>query len=441
MGNTYYETGENLSLGEVGWNSIPSNYDKVVTSSGKTVYRPGSGSSSKGSGSSGGSSSKIKSGFDIEKEAKKLKKEAEDRKKKEEAARRGRIEDNFDPIFSELDRQLGALPGRQKAYEDQIGTMAGEQSSEAERSKQASLASLETSKGAVTDQAQSSLRDLEGDIRNEMKAKVDMLGQASRSSAADQVSEAVMREGLKGRSKILATRDSAYADIETKRADINNLATEQNAKIDQWKNQSLFQIGQDFADKVDALHKEKANASAERAQAIDQMVTGLENEFYGTLQQLDNQVLNYKSTIATWQMQRQADLEDYATKLGMSAKYTKLSDDAKKYEMANSIFKESVAMGMDANEAQMRAMNQTGVDPLKGLQLTQDMIDKIKREAGNSAYITQDSLGNPVYLDKNNPGGGYSAIPNANANSNSSGSGSGSDSGLLGSILKYISGQ
>lgn len=441
MGNTYYETGENLSLGEVGWGSIPSNYDKVVTAEGKTVYRPGTGSGS-GSGSSGGSSSsKSKaSGFDIEKEARRLKKEAEEKKKAEEKARKERIGKNFDPIFEELDRQLSSLPTRQKQYEEQIGSMAGEQAAAAERSKESSLASLETSKGQVTEQAQSSLRDLEGDIRNEMKAKVNMLGAASRSSAADQVSEAVMREGLKGRSKILSTRDAAYADIETKRADINNLASEQNAKIDSWKNQSLFQIGQDFSDKVDALSKEKANASAERAQAIDNMITGLENEFYGTLQQLDQQVLNYKSTISTWQMQREAELEDYATKLGMSAKYTKLSDDAKAYEQANQVFKESISMGMNAQEAQLRAFNQTGVDPLKGLSLTQDMIDKIKREAGNTAYITQDAMGNPVYIDKNNPGGGYNAIPNAGGEV-SSGNAGGNNSGLFGSILNLISGQ
>ena len=398
-------------------------------------------SSGGGSGSSGGSSKKTKSGFDIEKEAKKLKKEAEEKKKKQEQERKKRIGENFDPIFKELDRQLAALPGRQKAYEEQIGSMAQSQSEEAARSKESSLASLETSKGQVTEQASSSLRDLESDIRNEMKAKVNMLGSASRSSAADEVSEAVMREGLKGRSKILSTRDAAYADIETKKADINNLATEQNAKIDQWKNQSLFQIGQDFADKVDALSKEKANASAEKAQAIDNMITGLENEFYATLQNLDQQVLNYKSTIATWQMQREADLEDYATKLGMSAKYTKLADDAKAYEQANQVFKESIALGMDAQEAQLRAFNQTGVDPLKGLSLTQDMIDKIKREAGNTSYFTNDAMGNPVWIDKNNPAGGYNTIPNASGGSDNSGGNSGSGDGLFGSILKLISGQ
>lgn len=422
----------------VGWNGSDLT-DEEWRQLGVNIPKTSSASSKSGSTSSS-KSSKTKTGFDIEKEAKRLKKEAEEKKKKEEKARKQRISANFDPIFQELDRQLSTLPTRQKQYEEQIGSMAESQSAEAARAKESSLATLESSKGAVTEQAQSSLRDLEGDIRNQMKAKVNMLGTASRSSAADEVSEAVMREGLKGRSKILSTRDAAYAEIETKRTDINNLATEQNAKIDSWKNESLFQIGQDFSDKIDTLNKEKANASAERAQAIDRMITGLEDEFYGTLQQLDQQVLNYKSTISTWQMQREAELEDYATKLGMSAKYSKLSDDAKKYEQANQVFKESISMGMNAQEAQLRAFNQTGVDPLKGLELTQDMIDKIKREAGNTSYFTQDALGNPVYLDKNNPSAGYSAIPNANASAGSS-AGSGSGGGLFSSILKSISGQ
>lgn len=403
----------------------------------------GGGSGSGGSTSTSKTSNK-KTGFDISKEADRLKKDAQKQKEEQERKAKERISNAFDPIYSELDRQLASLPGRKAEYEGEIGRLADEQRSSAEASRTQSKASLETARGQVGEQAQTSLRDLEGDIRNQLKAKVEMLGPASQSSAADEVSEAVTREGLKGRAKILSTRDAAYADLDQKAADIDNLATEQLGKIESWKSSTLFQIGQDFSDKIDALNKEKANASQTEALAIDERITGLENDFVGRLRQLDDAVLNYKSSIATWQMQRQAELEDYGKKLQMSSSYTKLEDDAKKYQAANDVFNTSLAEGLNPADARARAFNQTGVDPLKGLELTPELMKQISENSKKANLFIGDNFGEPYYLDKNNPAGGYVPIPQAGSTTSIpsiSPTQTGDESGgLFQSILKYMTG-
>lgn len=398
-------------------------------------------------GSVGGSTSTSKTtnkktSFDIKKEAEKLKKSAKEQKEEQERKAKERIGKAFDPIYSELDRQLASLPGRKAEAETEIGRLAEGQRATAEEGRTRSIAALESSRAQVEEGAQTSLRDLEGDIRNQLKAKIAMLGPASDSSAAGEVSEAVTREGLKGRAKILSTRDAAFAELEGKRADINNLASDQITKVDEWKSSTLFQIGQDFQDQINALSKEKATASQQEALAIDERITGLEQDFYGRLKQLDDAVLNYKSSIATWQMQREAELEDYAKKLSMSSSYTKLEDDAKKFQAANDVFNQSLAQGMSPEEAQMRAFNQTGVDPLKGLELTPELKRQITENAKKaSLFITQDAIGNPVFLNKDNPGAGYSPIPQLGQSSAPQAEQGGGFSDLLSSIFNALNGR
>lgn len=420
---------------------IPKNTNLNISSSKTTVGGKSTGGSVGGSTSS---SKKVstKSSFDIKKEADKLKKAEEERRAEQERKAKERIGAAFDPIHAELDRQLSTLPSRKAEAEQEIGRLAEGQRTTAEAARTRSLAALDTSRGQVESNAQTSLRDLESDIRDQLKAKVNMLGAASDSSAATEVSEAVTREGLKGRAKILSTRDQAFAELEGKRSDINNLASDQISKVDEWKSSTLYQIGQDFQDKVDMLNKEKANASSEEARAIDDRITGLEQDFYGRLRQLDDAVLNYKSSIATWQMQREAELEDYASKLSMSAKYTKLEDDAKKYNEANAVFNESLSQGLSPEEAQLRAFNQTGVDPLKGLELTPELKKQISENAKKqSLFITQDAIGNPVYLNKDNPGAGYSAIPQLGQSSTPTTQSSGGFSDFFSSILGALNGK
>lgn len=267
-------------------------------------------------------SSAVTANFDLEKDAKKKKKEAEALLKKQKKEARKGISKSFDPIFKELDRQLGALPGRKAEYEGQLNSLAEGQSADVEAERVKNVNALESSKGTVETQSKSSMRELEEDVRNQLKAKANYFGAlGSDSSAVGQASEAVTKAGLKSKASILSVRDQALNEIGGKITDINTLAGEQDRKVDEWKRTKLFELGQTFNDKLDSLNAERANADATKERAIDDMIKGLNSQFVGRLQQLDDAVTNYKTSINTWAMQRQADLEDYATKLGLSSAY------------------------------------------------------------------------------------------------------------------------
>lgn len=319
---------------------------------------------------------------DTEKEIAKQKKDAEDRLAKQTEKQQKAIARSFDPIFDALDEQFSSFGSEKGAYERQVGEQAGYQRNQAKAALESNLASLEESKAAEEANAQASLRNLEADIRNQLKSQSQYFGTigAGDSSAAGALSEAIQRAGLKSRADILSTRDAAFGDLEKKKADLNSLAAQENAKVDQWKSDKLFEISQFFSQKLDSLRSQRANATAEKQRAIENTISGLQNQFYSTLQQLDTATLNYKSSIENWAMQRAADLEDYGTKLAMAAKYQKSGDNAVTYNSAVNTFNNLVASGVDAGAARTAVKNQTGVDPLGGLELTEEQLNKIKEK-------------------------------------------------------------
>lgn len=320
--------------------------------------------------------------FNLADEISRQKSEEEARLEAQKAQARNDISSSFDPIFSELDRQIGLLPNQRAEYETQIATLAGSQAEGAKASQEQGVKTLEGAKAQEETRAKSSIRSLAEDIRNQLSAGGQLLGSmgAGDSSATGAVSEAVTRAGLKAKSTILSGRDQAIATLDSKIGDVNSLASEQLRKIDEWKSSKLFETGQYFTNQLNQLNTAKANASAEKQKAINDIIFGLQNQFLSRVQQLDDAVINYKSSIATWQMQREAELEDYKTKLSLSSSYSGGSDNQYKYNQAVTTFNSLVDQGLDATAARNAVRSEMGIDPLAGLELTNEQLSNVKRK-------------------------------------------------------------
>lgn len=358
-------------------------------------------SNNKGGGSSGGGSSAGKSSAGVtntqntpqqnisnfQEDINRQKADEEARIRAMQEQQRNAISASFDPIFNELDRQIGLLPEQRKQYEDQIASLAEGQGKTAETARVRGVDTLTAAKGEEEKRAKTSIRDLEQDIRNQLEAKATYFGNlgAGDSSAIDRVSEAVTKSGLKAKGTVLAGRDQALATIDAKIGDVNNLAADQLSKIDTWKSEKLFEIGQTFTTQLNQLNSAKANASAEKQKAISDIIFGLEQQFFTRLQELDDSVINYKSSINTWQMQRQAELEDYATKLSMSSTYSGGADNQKAYDASRKAFDFGIESGLTEYEARQAAIAQTGVDPFEGAAI--DLGDEVKKKEGIFAGI------------------------------------------------------
>lgn len=294
-----------------------------------------------------------------EDDARRAAEEAQRRRDEEIARERQAISSEFDPIFSELDRQIGMLPEQRTQFEQQISSLSDSQKQTVAADTTANIGKLDAAGSEEKQKAKSAFRDLEEDIRNQLQAREFYFGAqgAGDSSAPLMASEAITKAGLKTRGGIINNRDDALTQIELKKSDVNSLATEQNRKIDEWKSNKIFETVQYFTSRADELNQAKANASVEKQRAINDVIRGLQQNFYGRLKELDDSVLNFKSSVSTWQMQRQAELEDYQTKLGLASSYggtgTKFADQVK-------IFNDLLDAGYSNDQAKQIVEERTG---------------------------------------------------------------------------------
>lgn len=227
--------------------------------------------------------------------------EAEDKERLEKQKKQAEeIGKAWDPIINELDRLVGLVPQRETKYKQQLGGLEQAQLEGVGEQEKAAVSSVESTR-------KRGLRDLEEDIRNQMEAAGRFLGGygAGSSSANIQATEAITRAGQRSRGELMET-------VSQKIGEIKQTAMQERNKIQQWKSQKLMDITQFFAEKMDQLNMAKAEAKGERAQAIEQLKFDLERDFSNRLQQLDNTIIDYATTLDQWERERTAQLEDYA---------------------------------------------------------------------------------------------------------------------------------
>lgn len=232
----------------------------------------------------------------------------------------------FDPIFSELDRQLSGLSGRQRDFESQINRSTVDQLSAVDANTSSSVETLEGERSR-------GLRDLEEDIRNQMTASNRIIGAAGAgaSSAVGQASEAVARIGQRARSDLNQNAATQLKSIE-------ELSLKQKNDINTWKQDKLFEISDFFAKQLDALTLQKAGASRDKKNSIAQLEFQIEQDYINQLRGLDQQTLQYNQSVDKWQQDRTQKLSAFDQSLN-TARDTGIQGMMEAAELFNTLVK------------------------------------------------------------------------------------------------------
>lgn len=289
----------------------------------------------------------------------------------QQAKVRGAINEAYAPIFASLDERIGLVGPQKEEFLAGVMDLVTPQKDVVEVERAKGIRGLEASKVEEGGIAKSAIRDLEEDVMNQFKSTGQFFGAlgAGDSSFTGVASEAIGTAALKARGKIREGLQKAVNTLNLKAQDVNDLATTELSKIEQWKGTQIMQIKSFFMERLDNLQTAKTNAQGSRAAAIANMIQETESAYVKRLQQLDDSIYQFRSAIATWQMQRQGDLEDYATKLALSAKYEGGASSSKNYKKALDAFNK-LNQTLGATQARQTIIQQYGIDPLGGVQLS-----------------------------------------------------------------------
>lgn len=294
-----------------------------------------------------------------------------DRTAEEQSRIRSGIEEAYAPIFQSLDERIGLVGPQREEFLSGVQSLVTPQQGLVESERVKGVKGLEAAKTEEEATAKSAIRDLESDVRNQMRAAGNYFGTlgAGDSSATGLASETIARSALQARGKVREGLIKAVGTIDAKISDVNSLASDQLLKIDQWKGNQIQSIKTFFLTRLDDLENSKANAQGSRASAIANMISNTEQEYVSRLRKLDDDVYNFKSAVSTWQMQRQGDLEDFQTKLSLSSQYGGATANQTLYTKALTDFNK-LNQTLGAEAARKTIMEQYGIDPLGGVTLS-----------------------------------------------------------------------
>lgn len=195
------------------------------------------------------------------------------------AAERARADINagFDAYTSQLDQMLGTLPKQIEGQNQTAQNSYNQGVSDINAQKTSSLADLATSSRKNSEQQVKSLADIADNIRNLFQTGNVMLGTrgAGDSSAADRYSYAVTKLGSKQRGDVLAQTRSIENDIADRSAKLNNIVTQETAKLKTNLDNQILQIAQYFQDKQNEILQAKANGQLQRGQSLASLSTQL----------------------------------------------------------------------------------------------------------------------------------------------------------------------
>lgn len=237
---------------------------------------------------------------------------------------RSDINSGFDAYTSQLDQMLGTLPKQQEGQVQTATNSYNQGISDINAQKASSVADLGTSSRKNSEQQVKSLADIADNIRNLFQTGNVMLGTrgAGDSSAADRYSYAVTKLGSKQRGDVLSQTRSIENDIADRSAKLNNIVTQETAKLKTNLDNQVLQVAQYFQDKQNELMQAKANGQLQRGQSLASLSTQLLNVAQQQLAAVEADHRAKQNSLLSWAETNAKTIGDLKNNLSAIGQYT-----------------------------------------------------------------------------------------------------------------------
>lgn len=218
----------------------------------------------------------------------------------------------FDPLTRGFQTQIDRLPQEQEALRS--GVVSGSESGRniVQQQLDQSLGLLGRQEDNVRGETQKSLRSLAEDQRNTTTSTARQLGSrgAGDTSAGEYASSAIGRQGLKQRGLALESQAQGIRDIEGRRAEAQNVASQSFERIEREKQAKLNEIAASFQSIQRELESAKASATSDERRYIAEQQNSLRDSLSSALSRLSDEVRQRKAALSDWATQQEIGLQN-----------------------------------------------------------------------------------------------------------------------------------
>lgn len=180
---------------------------------------------------------------------------------------------SYDSLMSQIngmaDQSLAALDPQRDAQNQIIGNSYNQGVSDLQANLNQGNLDLGTQERKAGEAQTKTLNDLTNNLKNMFSAGQTYLGArgAGDSSAANQYSYALTQMGNKNRGDIMSQTSSIYNDINDRKSRLQNIYTQESAKLNTEKQNQLLQVSQWYADAQNQIRQTKSVNTIQLGQA------------------------------------------------------------------------------------------------------------------------------------------------------------------------------
>lgn len=275
---------------------------------------------SSGNNNGGGSNNQPSGPSDSDRraeEARQAQEEAENRV-------RGDINAGYDSYISSLDAQLGTLGTSWGAQESTIGSTFREGMGDLDYQLGAGQQSLEGNRTDVLDNQRTNLRDISSNIRNAFQAGNVYLGSrgAGDSSAANQYSYALNKQGTRQRSDVMQGTAKILGDIDARATDLQNIYNRETNSLTEKKNQRMDQLSMWFSDAQRQIQDAKGQAGLSRGQDLASLSKSLLDQAMSALNQINAEEANQRGMLEQWAMGVSTNIDQLRSNMQQTSQFS-----------------------------------------------------------------------------------------------------------------------
>lgn len=238
-------------------------------------------------------------------------------------AARNAINAGYDSYFSQLDQMLGSIPGQRQGQEQIVQNNFNQGLSDIEAQKASSMGDLATQRRKTGEGQVKSLADIADNIRNLFQTGNVMLGTrgAGDSSAANMYSYAVSKLGSKQRGDVMAQSRSIENDIQDRESKLNNIVTQETAKLKTNRDNTIIQVAQYFQDAQNQLLQAKAQGQLQKGQSLRDLSTQILQQAQQQLMLADQDFRNRQNSLLSWAESNSRNIAELRSNLAGIGQY------------------------------------------------------------------------------------------------------------------------
>ena len=215
---------------------------------------------------------------------------------------RDNINSGYDAYIDSLNEQLGSLDDQENDQTEIIDNSYDQGVNDLNLQLGQGEAQFGTQRGEITTNQNRNLKGIDENLRNMFMAGNVYLGAkgAGDSSAANQYSYALTKQGNQARGEQMKAATKALSEVQARETNLKNIVNNEMTRLKTTADNQKLQVNQWFIDAQNQIKTAIANGQLNRSQDLAALSRNLLDQAISKLQAIQDNTTNQQNSLITW---------------------------------------------------------------------------------------------------------------------------------------------